>query len=87
MKNLITKLIITLVAIMFSLSVFSQTSEADQTGVDCIAKGSQIKYEVIRRGSNTYKWIINTDKDVEADLSCYTSAVLLIVFYWILFWY
>ncbi|MGB5990328.1 MAG: hypothetical protein WBG43_11395 [Marinifilaceae bacterium] len=72
MKNLITKLIITLFAIMFSLGAFSQTSEADQTGVDCISKGSQIKYAVIKRGTNAYKWIVNTDKDVPAPASCYT---------------
>jgi hypothetical protein len=82
MKNLITKLIITLVAIMFSLSVFGQTSDADQTGADCLAKGSQVKYEVkLKRvkvgfgyANNKYKWVIESENAgvvTIADASCY----------------
>ena len=83
MKNLITKLIITLVATMLSLSVFAQTSDTDQTGTDCLALGSRVKYEVKLNGGmvngryqfNRYDWFIKSVEptgEKDADASCFT---------------
>lgn len=83
MKNLITKLIITLVVTMLSLSVFGQTSDADQTGADCLARGSKVKYEVKLNGDmvngryqfNRYDWFIKSvdlSGEKDADPSCFT---------------